>query len=197
MESIRALNPDVVVQWSDSRLTAPLENAGLKVLGLTNTGTQQDVDAWIALFAADAGQAGACRRIKARSDAELAQIQAAGRGRGTGGPGIIYFNRFTGGLKVAGANTYNDFYIKLVGGTNPATGPDQGVQGPGMVGVDVEQVLAWDPEIILLGNFDAAMPAGRLRATRCGRASPPCVPGASTRFRWAATAGIRPARSRR
>ena len=28
-----------------------------------------------------------------------------------------------------------------------------------MVGVDVEQVLAWDPEIILLGNFDDAMPA--------------------------------------
>ncbi|CAH0327824.1 hypothetical protein SRABI128_06499 [Microbacterium sp. Bi128] len=27
-----------------------------------------------------------------------------------------------------------------------------------MVGVDVEQVLAWDPEIILLGNFDDAMP---------------------------------------
>ena len=27
-----------------------------------------------------------------------------------------------------------------------------------MVGLDVEQVLSWDPEVILLGNFDAAMP---------------------------------------
>ena len=27
-----------------------------------------------------------------------------------------------------------------------------------MVAVDVEQVVAWDPDVILLGNFDAAMP---------------------------------------
>ena len=27
-----------------------------------------------------------------------------------------------------------------------------------MVGLDVEQVLRWDPEVILLGNFDPAMP---------------------------------------
>ena len=36
VESIRALNPDVVVQWSDAQLTAPLEQAGMKVLGITN-----------------------------------------------------------------------------------------------------------------------------------------------------------------
>lgn len=157
VESIRALDPDVVVQWSDSRLTAPLENAGLKVLGLSNTGTQQDVDAWIALFAAVLGKPERAARIKARSDADLAQVRAAAATRSGSGPRIVYFNRFAGGLKVAAANTYNDFYIRLVGGTNPASG-DQGVKGSGMVGVDVEQVLAWDPEILLLGNFDAAMP---------------------------------------
>jgi iron complex transport system substrate-binding protein len=27
-----------------------------------------------------------------------------------------------------------------------------------MIGLDVEQVLKWDPEVILLGNFDNAMP---------------------------------------
>ena len=58
---------------------------------------------------------------------------------------------------MAGANSYNDFYIKLVGGSNPPTGKDP-LTGSGMVGVDIEQVLRWDPEVILLGNFDAAMP---------------------------------------
>ncbi len=69
------------------------------------------------------------------------------------GPSILYFNRFTGGLKAAAANTYNDFYIKLVGGTNPATGPDP-LPGTGMVGLDVEQVLRVGPR---------GHPAGQLR----------------------------------
>ncbi len=77
----------------------------------------------------------------------------------TGPPAkVLYFNRFADGLKVAGTGTYNDFYIGLVGATNPASGPG-GLATGGMVGVDVEQVVAWDPDIILLGNFDGALPA--------------------------------------
>ena len=45
VESVRALNPDVVIQWSDAQLIEPLEKAGLKVIGLANTGKQEDVDA--------------------------------------------------------------------------------------------------------------------------------------------------------
>ena len=157
VESVRALNPDVVIQWSDAQLVEPLENAGLTVIGLTNNGKQEDVDAWVALFAAMLGKPERATEIKARSDHELDEIKATAAGRGSPGPSILYFNRFTGGFKVAAANTYNDFYIKLVGGTNPATGPEP-LPGAGMVGLDVEQVLRWDPEVILLGNFDQAMP---------------------------------------
>lgn len=157
VESVRALDPDVVVQWSDSELVEPLENAGLTVLGLKNTGKQEDVDAWIAMFAAMLGKPERATEIKEHSDKELAEVKEGAAGRGSAGPGILYFNRFTGGLKAAAANTYNDFYIKLVGGTNPATGPDP-LPGTGMVGLDVEQVLSWDPDVILLGNFDQAMP---------------------------------------
>ena len=157
VESVRALNPDVVIQWSDAQLIEPLEKAGLKVIGLANTGKQEDVDAWVAMFATMLGKPERATEIKARSDQELAEIKALAAGRTSAGPSILYFNRFTGGLKAAAANTYNDFYIKLVGGTNPATGADP-LPGTGMVGLDVEQVLSWDPEVILLGNFDAAMP---------------------------------------
>ena len=157
VESVRALNPDVVIQWSDAQLIEPLENAGLTVIGLTNTGKQEDVDAWVTMFAAMLGKPERATEIKAHSDHELDDIKSLAAGRGSEGPSILYFNRFTGGLKAAAANTYNDFYIKLVGGTNPATGQDP-LPGSGMVGLDVEQVLSWDPEVILLGNFDQAMP---------------------------------------
>jgi iron complex transport system substrate-binding protein len=157
VESVRALNPDVVIQWSDAQLIEPLEKAGLKVIGLANTGKQEDVDAWVAMFATMLGKPERATEIKARSDQELAEVKALAAGRSAAGPSILYFNRFTGGLKAAAASTYNDFYIKLVGATNPATGADP-LPGTGMVGLDVEQVLSWDPEVILLGNFDAAMP---------------------------------------
>lgn len=157
VESVRALNPDVVIQWSDEQLIEPLEKAGLQVIGLKNTGRQEDVDAWVTMFAAMLGKPTRATEIKARSDSELAAVKAQAAGRSADGPSILYFNRFTGGLKVAATNSYNDFYIKLIGGTNPATGKDP-LPGSGMVGLDVEQVLSWDPEVILLGNFDSAMP---------------------------------------
>ncbi|MGF9662585.1 ABC transporter substrate-binding protein [Arthrobacter crystallopoietes] len=157
VESVRALNPDVVIQWSDAQLVAPLENAGLKVIGLVNNGRQEDVDAWIAMFAAMLGKPERAAELKSRSDKELAEVESLAASRSGPGPSILYFNRFSEGLKAAAANTYNDFYIKLVGGTNPATGKDP-LPGTGMVGLDVEQVLRWDPEVILLGNFDGALP---------------------------------------
>jgi iron complex transport system substrate-binding protein len=109
------------------------------------------------MFATMLGKPNRATELKTRSDQELAEVRSLAAGRASKGPSILYFNRFTGGLKVAGANSYNDFYIKLVGGSNPPTGKDP-LTGSGMVGVDIEQVLRWDPEVILLGNFDAAMP---------------------------------------
>lgn len=158
VESILALKPDVVVQWADegSGIIAPMENAGLKVLGVTY-GTQQDVNTWLTLFATMLGNPGRAQEMISKSDTQLNQVKSLTSDLSARPPRILYFNRFDGGLKVAGRNTYNDDYIKLVGATNPASG-DGGARGVGMVGVDVEQVLAWDPEIVLLGNFDEAMP---------------------------------------
>ena len=98
---------------------APLENAGLKVIGLVNNGKQEDVDAWIAMFAPCSGSRKRATEIKDHSDRELAEVKQLAAGRSGPGPSILYFNRFVGGLKAAAAKTYNDFYIKLIGGSNP------------------------------------------------------------------------------
>ncbi|MGI8699647.1 MAG: ABC transporter substrate-binding protein [Nocardioidaceae bacterium] len=157
VESILALDPDVVVQWGDhgSEVITPLENAGLTVLGLSY-GTQADLTAWIRLFAAITGQPERGRTILSQIDARLRDTRSAGSAERGTPPKVLYFLRYADGLEVAGTETYNDFYISLIGATNPATGSDA-VQG--FATVDVEQVLAWDPDIILLGNFDAAVPA--------------------------------------
>ncbi len=68
-------------------------------------------------------------------------------------PRVLYFNRLKSELRVAGAGTYNDFYINLVGGQNAASGIK------GFAPVNAEQVAKWDPDVVLVGNFDAAAPA--------------------------------------
>ena len=57
VEAVLALQPDLVVQWGDqgTGIIAPLENAGLKVVGL-KYGTQDDVTTWISLFAKALGR---------------------------------------------------------------------------------------------------------------------------------------------
>lgn len=160
VESILALNPDLVVQWADAGagLISPLSNAGLTVLGVTY-GTQQDLLRWLTLFGSVLGKADRSRQMVTRINKDLSRMKAIAAHRSGPAPKIIYFNRFVGGLTVAGADTYNDFYINLIGATNPASTGTATQKVDGMAGVDVEQVLAWDPDIILLGNFDAAMPA--------------------------------------
>jgi iron complex transport system substrate-binding protein len=67
-------------------------------------------------------------------------------------PRVLYFNRAVNLLRVAGKGSFNDFYIGLAGGQNTAR------ENPPVSTITVEQVLAWNPQVILLGNFDAAMP---------------------------------------
>jgi len=156
VESVLALQPDLVLQWANlgDDLIAPLENAGLQVAGLTYGG-QQELTTWITFFAAVLGKPERGAQMNARMDASLKSFDTTGRSGPR--PRVLYFNRFADGLKVAGNETYNDFYIDLIGGTNVASG-DGGAPGSGMVGVEREQVLAWNPDIVLLGNFDAALP---------------------------------------
>lgn len=158
VESILKLEPDVVVQWADqgSGIIAPMEDAGLNVVGLTY-GTQQDLNTWITLFSTMLGKPQRGHDMESRIAGQLAKAHALGTSRPSPGPSILYFFQVAGGLQVAGGNTYNDFYINLVGATNPASGRT-GAAGTGTLGVDIEQVLAWDPDIVLIGNFDAALP---------------------------------------
>jgi len=159
VESILALKPDVVVQWGDRGpgITAPMENAGLKVAGLTY-GRQEDLTAWITIFATMLGKPERGRAMLTEINSRLEKAKALAATRPAPGPRILYFLQFADSLKVATTKSYNDFYIKLVGAQNPAA-TISGAPSGGLVAVDKEQVLTWDPEIVLLGNFDAATPA--------------------------------------
>lgn len=153
VEAIAGVNPDVVVQWADEgqEIIAPLESAGLNVVGLAY-GTQQQLERWVEIFAALIGKPERATSILGQMHAAEKDVRARRQATSLARPKIIYFNRLQGEMKVAGKGTYNDFYIDLVGGQNPAAGLN------GMASVNVEQVAAWNPDIVLVGNFDAATP---------------------------------------
>lgn len=154
VESVLALEPDLVVQWAnqDDGILAPLENAGLDVLGV-DYGTLEDVGEWFTMFATVLGKPERGRSMATRLDADRADTQARAATREGPKPSVLYFNRFHEGLKVAGTETFNDEYIRLVGAENA------GADVTGLAEADLEQVLSWDPDIVVLGNFDDAVPS--------------------------------------
>ena len=68
-------------------------------------------------------------------------------------PRVVYFNRAAQTLRVGGKRSYSDFSIRVAGGQNVAAE----IQAANAV--TIEQVLTWNPQMILLGNFDTAVPS--------------------------------------
>ena len=151
VEALLALDPDLVLQWAHrgDDILAPLRNAGFTVAAL-RYGTEELTRGWIEMLGTATGNTEkAAELIAWREQAQaeitglMADLSAADR------PRTVYFLRYLSELRVAGEGTYNDFYIDLAGGTNPAA-----ADGSGWLTVNPEQVLAWDPEVILLNGFE-------------------------------------------
>lgn len=153
VEGILSLKPDVVVQWASQgdEIIQPLENAGLSVLGV-NYGKLQDVGDWFRMFSTALGRPERGRAMASRLESDRATIAAAAAKRSARAPRVLYFIRFSEGMSVQGAGTFNEEYIRLIGAENVSS------DVKGLVEVDLEQVLDWDPEVVVLGNFDDAMP---------------------------------------
>lgn len=155
VETILALKPDAVFQWAtagDDALTT-LERTGLKVLGM-RYGSQEDMAGYIAMMGQAAGQEQRASELVSRQAAQsstmkaaLADIPESQR------PRVLYLGRASDAYRAAGPKTFNDFSIRLAGGANVAA------ETPPSATVTIEQILAWNPQVVLLGNFDTVMPA--------------------------------------
>lgn len=152
VESIVALHPDVVIQWGDrgEAYTAPLEQAGIPVIGLTY-GTQDDLEQWVRIIGTVLGKQDRADQLVARFHQGLTDVKSLVAGAADK-PGVLYLNSSSAGYKANGTGTYNDFAINLVGGRNVAA------ELKGTTATSIEQILAWNPDVVLLSNFDTTMP---------------------------------------
>lgn len=154
VESVLARRPDVVIQWGDRGpgIVDPLRKAGLKVAQLTY-GTQADLEGAIAMYGRLLGKRDRADRIADGMRRRLKKLRTEIPGRAGPPPSVLYLRGAADGLRVGGGDSYNHFVTELVGGRNPAA-EIKAEQAT----IDVEQLLKWDPDIILLGNFGPATP---------------------------------------
>ncbi|WP_168699061.1 ABC transporter substrate-binding protein [Gordonia paraffinivorans] len=154
VEHILSLNPDVVIQWGDKGddIVAPLRNAGLKVL-LLKYGTQEDLEAWISIFGELLGKKEQADAVLATMAADRKTVEKAAAAHASEAPRVLYMYNAPE-IKVGADNSYMDFWIRLGGGKNVASGAGSGSS----FAVTREQVLNWDPEIVILGNFEPTSP---------------------------------------
>lgn len=152
IENLLKLQPDLVFQWSTmgEDVIAPLKNAGLNV-ALMNYGQEEDVIRWFEMMGAAFDQSERVNRIiewrqKVKSDISrtLSVLEDEKK------PRALYFLRFLSQMRVSGTNSFNDYSISLAGGRNV-------VESGRFQEVNVEQVLVWDPEVILLNNFESEL----------------------------------------
>lgn len=156
IEELLTLKSDLVLQWADrgQDVISVIERAGLKAYGMRYR-SQPELEGWILDLGTLLGQRGKAETLVAYHRSTRAALESRSVGRAESSrPKVLYFGRFESGLRPGGTESYMDFAIRIAGGRNVAA-------AMGKVNADVtfEQALAWNPDVVVLGGFDGALPA--------------------------------------
>lgn len=155
LESVLALRPDVVVQWHEpADLIQMLEGAGLTVVGLINSPPTQDIhERNLTIVGEVIGQAERVAQLIRTQQGIQQQIETTLAGLAESErPRVLYLRALRQRMQPAGRDTYQDFWIRLAGGNNVATFTGMNTT------VNLEQLVAWNPQVIFVGAFDEATP---------------------------------------
>ena len=161
-EEVLALNPDVVFMTGSATgdTCDALVNAGLTVISFPTAGSGDDnntfetVANWLNQMAVVFGDSEAADALVSYDSDTLAIVNEKLKDvKEEDKPSVmIIFQLGDNNLKVAGSGHYSEFWIDNTGGVNAAAELEK------LQPVDIEQVQAWDPDIIYLTTFSPAMP---------------------------------------
>ena len=148
IEEIIKLKPDMILTWSRfSESIAQMQGFGFNVVGINYDGSDQNDRDMVHLVANAIGREAKADSIMQMRDSTMRQIRAVSNTIPTNKkPKVIFFYNYET-LCVGGEKCYENICMDLVGGRNMGAG----------LGVDrcvnMEQILEWDPDIILLGGW--------------------------------------------
>lgn len=142
-EAIVALRPDAIVGVQGPVNRAVLERLiGMGVRGVfPRVESMEDVHASIDVFAALVGRQAEGQTLHARIREEVARVETAVRGRPRPKVLAVFGQR---PLVVSGPGSWFDEVLRIAGGQNVV-----GVGGNRYPMVSIEQVLAWQPDVVI------------------------------------------------
>jgi iron complex transport system substrate-binding protein len=148
VEEMVRINPDIIFQWGMSeQMFQPLEAAGLTVAALQYDGARDLTDGWLKMMGETVGKRDKVARliewregVRHAIEDRVAQIPMVDR------PRVLYFYNYLTQYQVQEL-----FNMVLLGAVNPAREGDFDWRSKT---VNAEQIIAWDPDIILLNGFE-------------------------------------------
>ena len=153
LESVVALAPDLVIVWAhQSEAITAMEERHLRVYGV-QIACFEDIYKEINDLAALTGSSQRAEELIQYSRSRLDRIlQRTGRADNSTKPGV-YFMWAQGGLETSGRPSSVDDLITLAGGRNVC-----GHLGQEHLTVHLEDLLQWDPEVVVMWTNPAASP---------------------------------------
>ena len=158
-EELLKLKPDVVFYRVETAAHAgQLALTGIPAVGfstaLSGFDTIRTFESWVKLLGEVLQQEDRASGIVEYGRKTYDEIQAALNGvKGLKRPrALILFNYGEGNIKTSGSNFYGQYWLESTGAVNVAS------ELSGVADINMEQVYAWDPDIIYITNFSRHMP---------------------------------------
>jgi iron complex transport system substrate-binding protein len=160
IEDVMSLKPDLVFAFADEAgLIDPYVTAGITALGIRAASAAggdalATLRGWFDVLAYTGGGKAAMDSIIAEGEAAKEMIARALSGKTGDNPkAVIIFSMNGNNLEIAGGNFFSEYWLKNTGAGDPASADFKGRKV-----VNMEQLYAWDPDIIYITNFTDLQP---------------------------------------
>jgi iron complex transport system substrate-binding protein len=171
VEEIMNLNPDLVFAFADLEgALVPYETAGITALGIRAASAAggdsiETLRGWFEVLAYTGGDKTRMDAIIEEGNAAKKMIADALAGSSRPNPSAVFIFSTTGNnFEIAGGNFFSEYWLKNSGADDPAARSFQGRKV-----VNMEQLYAWNPDIIYITNFTALQPEDIYQNTALGQ----------------------------
>lgn len=153
IEALLNVEPDLVWQWGHrgDDIISPMRDAGLTVATL-GYGQESYTQQWIRLMGKTLGHSEKANdMIKWRQQVVDTLSATTAKIPESEQPKVLYLSHFNQSIQTFGSTSHNNADFALAGGLSL----NRDLTGPRTL--NIEQILVWDPDIILLGNFEEGL----------------------------------------
>ncbi|MDR2259318.1 MAG: ABC transporter substrate-binding protein [Treponema sp.] len=171
IEEIMNLSPDLVFAYADLEgALVPYETAGITALGIRAASAAggdsiETLRGWFEVLAYTGGDKARMDSIIEEGNAAKKMITDALAASAAPRPSAVFIFSTTGNnLEIAGGNFFSEYWLKNSGADDPASRDFQGRKV-----VNMEQLYAWNPDIIYITNFTPLQPDDIYQNTAIGQ----------------------------